>query len=93
MIAGNELEILQVVETLMNARAQLDQVQVSGQSRFNVSEAGERVYITRGEFVAVLKSRVAEYERKAFELGVYGPGAKDTARAQSIAILHRNQTS
>jgi len=89
MIAGHEVEILDTVETLMNARGQLKQIESSGQSRFDIP-GFERTYITRGEFLKVLQARVAEYEQKAHDLGVYGPAAKQSARGMAIAIVHGN---
>lgn len=89
MIAGNEAEILTTVETLMQARAQLQQIKASGQSRFDIP-GFERTYITRGELVKVLESRVSEFEQKAHDLGVYGPGARDSAKASAMALIHSN---
>lgn len=89
MIAGNEAEILTTVETLMMARSQLRIVESSGASRFEIN-AGERAYITRSELIKVLKARVSEFEQKAHDLGVYGPGARDTAKASAMALIHSN---
>lgn len=89
MIAGNEADIIRTVETLMKARSHLATVEALSNSRFDIAGFDNNtVYITRGELVNVLKARVAEFEAKAHELGVYGPGAAQTAKGLALASLH-----
>ena len=90
-IEGLEDEMIQTLTILQKSRESLKKVQaldVPGgtvSSRFDIQPLG--VYITRGELLKVMEGRVAEYEAKARELGIFGPAAK-VEPGQSTLLQH-----
>ena len=87
MIAGNEELMVECLQNLHYTRQAIESLQKETASRYQITQV---VDITRGELNQVLNNRLAKLEAQAQDLGMYGPGAKDSAKAKALATLHNN---
>ncbi len=90
MIAGNEEKMINCLEELRETRTAIAEIAKRSDSRYQITEKTD---ITAAELKQVLLSRLAKLEAQAGDMGIYGPGAKDTAKAQAVASLHRTETN